>query len=117
MVDRLGRDGAGGAAGGTLSRRRDRDEPVPVARDRPDGERVLTFVNETFERIAKERSFYSDALMREIAKRGSLHGIPGVPEEAGRIFKTSHEVSYDWHVRHQAAFQRYTDNGVSKTIN
>src|SRR5438309_10182160 len=83
----------------------------------PDGERVLTFVNETFERIAKERSFYSDALMREIAKRGSLHGIPGVPEEAGRIFKTSHEVSYDWHVRHQAAFQRYTDNGVSKTIN
>ena len=83
----------------------------------PDGERVLTFVNETFERIAKERSFYSDALMREIAKRGSLHGIPGVPEDAARIFKTSHEVSHEWHVRHQAAFQRYTDNGVSKTIN
>src|SRR5881397_2152729 len=83
----------------------------------PDGERVLTFVNETFERIAKERSFYSDALMREIAKRGSLHGIPGVPEDAAQIFKTSHEVSYEWHVRHQAAFQRYTDNGVSKTIN
>src|SRR5437773_7916856 len=83
----------------------------------PAGERVLTFVNETFERIAKERSFYSDALMREIAKRGSLHGIPGVPEDAARIFKTSHEVSHEWHVRHQAAFQRYTDNGVSKTIN
>src|SRR5881397_3707316 len=83
----------------------------------PDGERVLTFVNETFERIAKERSFYSDALMREIAKRGSLHGIPGVPEDAAQIFKTSHEVSYEWHVHHQAAFQRYTDNGVSKTIN
>src|SRR5204863_413525 len=83
----------------------------------PDGERVLTFVNETFERIAKERSFYSDALMREIAKRGSLHGIPGVPEDAARIFKTSHEVSHEWHVRHQAAVQRYTDNGVSKTSN
>src|SRR6184192_2859588 len=83
----------------------------------PDGERVLTFVNETFERIAKERSFYSDALMREIAKRGSLHGIPGVPETAGRVFKTSHEIDHEWHVRHQAAFQRYTDNGVSKTIN
>src|SRR3989454_11794712 len=82
-----------------------------------DLERVLTFVNETFERIAKERGFYSDALMREIAKRGSLDGIPGVPEDAARIFKTSHEINHEWHVRHQAAFQRYTDNGVSKTIN
>jgi ribonucleoside-diphosphate reductase alpha chain len=83
----------------------------------PDGERVLTFVNETFEQIAKGRGFFSDALMEEIAKRGALHGIPGVPEEAARVFKTSHEIGFDWHVRHQAAFQRYTDNGVSKTIN
>ncbi len=83
----------------------------------PDGERVLTFVNETFEQIAKTRGFYSDALMEEIAKRGALHGIPGVPEEAARVFKTSHEIGFEWHVRHQAAFQRYTDNGVSKTIN
>jgi len=83
----------------------------------PDGERVLTFVNETFETIAKARGFYSDALMEEIVKRGALHGIPGLPEEAGRVFKTSHEIGFEWHVRHQAAFQRYTDNGVSKTIN
>jgi ribonucleoside-diphosphate reductase alpha chain len=83
----------------------------------PDGERVLTFVNETFERIARERGFFSDALMQEVAKRGSLHGIPGVPDEAARVFKTSHEIAFEWHVRHQAAFQRYTDNGVSKTIN
>lgn len=83
----------------------------------PDGERVLTFVNETFERLARAQGFFSDALMQEIAKRGSLHGIPGVPEDAARIFKTSHEIGYEWHVRHQAAFQRHTDNGVSKTIN
>src|SRR5437762_2032165 len=82
-----------------------------------DGERVLTFVNETFEAIAKERGFYSDALKEEVAKRGSLHGIPGLPEDAARVFKTSHDIAFDWHVRHQAAFQRYTDNGVSKTIN
>src|SRR6266403_917757 len=68
----------------------------------PDGERVLTFVNETFEAIAK---------------RGSLHGIPGLPENAANVFKTSHDIPFEWHVRHQAAFQRYTDNGVSKTIN
>src|SRR5215471_1686129 len=83
----------------------------------PDGERVLTFVNETFERIAKDQGMYSDALMQEIAKRGSLHGIPGLPEHATSVFKTSHEIGFEWHVRHQAAFQRSTDNGVSKTIN
>ena len=83
----------------------------------PDGERVLTFVNETFEAIAKEQGFYSEALMAEIAQRGSLHGIPGIPEWAARVFKTAHEIPAEWHVRHQAAFQRSTDNGVSKTIN
>jgi ribonucleoside-diphosphate reductase alpha chain len=83
----------------------------------PDGERVLTFVNETFEAIAREKGFFSDALMEEVAKRGTLHGIPGMPEDAARVFKTSHEIPFEWHVRHQAAFQRYTDNGVSKTIN
>jgi ribonucleoside-diphosphate reductase alpha chain len=82
-----------------------------------DGERVLTFVNETFEAIAKAQGFYSDALMQEIAKRGSLHGIRGLPEPAARVFKTSHEIGFEWHVRHQAAFQHSTDNGVSKTIN
>jgi ribonucleoside-diphosphate reductase alpha chain len=83
----------------------------------PDGERVLTFVNETFERIARDQDFYSDALMQEIVRRGTLHGIPGVPEAAAGVFKTSHEIAFEWHVRHQAAFQRSTDNGVSKTIN
>jgi ribonucleoside-diphosphate reductase alpha chain len=82
-----------------------------------DGERVLPFVNDVFERIAHEQGFYSEALMQEVLKRGSLGGIPGVPEQAQRVFKTSHEIPYEWHVRHQAAFQKYTDNGVSKTIN
>jgi ribonucleoside-diphosphate reductase alpha chain len=82
-----------------------------------DGERVLTFVNETFERIAREQGFYSDALMHEIVQRGSLHDIPGVPAQAARVFRTAHEIPYEWHIRHQAAFQRHTDNGVSKTIN
>src|SRR3989475_1798374 len=83
----------------------------------PDGERVLTFVNETFERNAKDQGFYSDALMQEIVKHGSLHGIRGLPERASEVFKPSHEIGFEWHVRHQAAFQRSTDNGVSKTIN
>ncbi len=82
-----------------------------------EGERVLTFVNETFEAIARREGFYSEALLQEIARRGTLHGIPGLPAKAELVFKTAHEISFEWHVRHQAAFQRYTDNGVSKTIN
>ncbi|MBI3628837.1 MAG: hypothetical protein HY217_04530, partial [Candidatus Rokubacteria bacterium] len=82
-----------------------------------DRERVLTFVNETFEAIARRDGFYSEALMQEIARRGTLHDIPGLPPKAAEVFKTAHEIPYEWHVRHQAAFQRYTDNGVSKTIN
>ncbi len=84
----------------------------------PDGsERVLPFVNEVFERLAREQGFYSEALMQEVLQRGSLHGIPGVPEGAQQVFKISHEIPYEWHVHHQAAFQKHTDNGVSKTIN
>src|SRR5262249_59616015 len=64
-----------------------------------------------------ERGFYSDALMEEVAKRGVVHGLPGGPEDVQRVFVTAHEVPFEWHVRHQGAFQKSTDNGVSKTIN
>jgi len=83
----------------------------------PEGERVLTFVSETFARLAREQGFASDALTAEVARRGRVSGIPGVPAGAAAIFKTAHEIDYAWHVRHQAAFQKHTDNGVSKTIN
>ena len=82
-----------------------------------DGERVLPFVCQSFERLGRERGFHSDGLMSEVARRGTLHGIPGVPEEARAVFKTAHEIHWSWHVRHQVAFQKHTDNGVSKTIN
>lgn len=82
-----------------------------------DGERVLAFFSESFERMARRGGFYSEALMAEVARRGSLQGIPGLSEDARGVFKTAHEIDYLWHVKHQAAFQKHTDNGVSKTIN
>jgi ribonucleoside-diphosphate reductase alpha chain len=82
-----------------------------------DGERVLPFFSETFERLARRHGFHSEALMAEVARRGSLRDVPGVPESARAIFKIAHEIDAVWHVRHQAAFQKHTDNGVSKTIN
>ena len=81
------------------------------------GDRVLPFTNPIFAEVAHERGFYSDALMEEVAKQGVVHGLSGVPEDVQRVFVTAHEVSFEWHVRHQGAFQKYTDNGVSKTIN
>jgi ribonucleoside-diphosphate reductase alpha chain len=81
------------------------------------GDRVLPFINDIFEQVARERGFHSDALMEEVARRGLVHGLPGVPEDVQRVFVTAHEVAFEWHVRHQAVFQKWTDNGVSKTIN
>ncbi len=77
----------------------------------------LIEVNPYFEKIAREREFYSDRLMKEIAEKGSVRGIDGVPADVQRIFGTALDIAPVWHVRMQAAFQRFTDNAVSKTVN
>ncbi len=74
-------------------------------------------INPLFERISKERGFYSGELMEEIAKTGSLENIEGIPEDIKKIFVTALEIDPKWHVKMQAAFQKYVDNAVSKTIN
>ena len=56
-------------------------------------------------------------MITEIAKRGSVQDIEGVPADVRRVFVTALDISPEWHVRMQAAFQRYTDNAVSKTVN
>lgn len=81
------------------------------------GERHLTFINPHFERIARERGFYSGELMEKVVRRGTLRGLEEVPEEVRRLFVTAYELAPESHVRMQAAFQRHTDNGVSKTVN
>ena len=82
-----------------------------------EGERVLTFVSDTFERLARSRGFYSEALMAEVVRHGSIQHVAGVDAGAKAVFKTAHDIDWPWHVRHQAVFQKHTDNGVSKTVN
>ena len=77
----------------------------------------LVEVHHDFVKIARERNFYSEALMERIAKQGSLKGIIEVPDDIARIFVTSHNISPEWHIRMQAVFQKHTDNAVSKTVN
>jgi ribonucleoside-diphosphate reductase alpha chain len=73
--------------------------------------------NPLFEMMSKERGFYSAKLLEEIAKTGSVQKIDGVPEDIKKLFVTALDIKPEWHVRMQAAFQKHTDNAVSKTVN
>jgi len=81
-----------------------------------DGQELLE-INPLFEEVAKREGFYSEKLMWEVAKTGNLAHVDGVPEHVKALFKTAHEIAPEWHIAMQAAFQKHTDNAVSKTVN
>jgi ribonucleoside-diphosphate reductase alpha chain len=74
-------------------------------------------VNPYFEEAAKKGGFYSDELMKKLAEGVHLSDIKDAPDKIKKVFVTAHEITPEWHVKMQAAFQRSTDNAVSKTIN
>lgn len=74
-------------------------------------------VSPLFEKAAKERGIYSQSLMTEVAKKGSVQDIDEVPKDMKEVFVTALDIPPEQHVKIQAAFQKYTDNGVSKTVN
>jgi ribonucleoside-diphosphate reductase alpha chain len=80
--------------------------------------KTLYIMNPIFKDDMEKRGLYSDELMDRIVKNGGkLDGVEGVPEDIKNIYITALEISPEWHIRIQAAFQKYTDNAVSKTIN
>jgi len=80
------------------------------------GEETLIYINPILLRELKDRGLYSEDLVSKIMEKGSLKDL-GVPDDVKQIFVTAHDISPDWHVKMQAAFQKYVDNAVSKTIN
>ena len=77
----------------------------------------LVEVNPYFEEVTKREGFYSVELMQQLAAGVKLRDIDGIPDRIKRLFVTAHEISPEWHVRMQAAFQKSTHNAVSKTVN
>lgn len=77
----------------------------------------LLEANPVFEEVARREGFYSEAVMKKVAEHGSARGIKEIPLKWQKIFVTAHDITPEWHMKMQAAFQKYTDNAVSKTIN
>jgi ribonucleoside-diphosphate reductase alpha chain len=89
---------------------------VSYVRTVMDNDRLVE-VNPLFEEIAVKRGFYSRELMQLIADHGSVRGMDEVPTDVQDVFVTAHDTRPEWHLRMQAAFQKHTDNAVSKTVN
>ncbi|RUA02248.1 MAG: ribonucleotide-diphosphate reductase subunit alpha [Deltaproteobacteria bacterium] len=77
----------------------------------------LVEIHPHFIATARKEGFYTDQLITGISRTGSIQEIDTIPEAIRRVYVTAHDIAPEWHVRIQAAFQKHTDNAVSKTVN
>ena len=90
---------------------------VSYVRRALDGQAILSVVHPELDRIAHERGFHTETLASDVARTGSLAHVMGVPQDVKDVFRTAHEIAPEWHVRMQAAFQKFVESATSKTIN
>jgi ribonucleoside-diphosphate reductase alpha chain len=89
---------------------------ISYVREALDGVQLLE-VNPLFQAVAQKQGFDTPDLLPAVARLGSVQSIKEIPGEVRRLFVTDFDIAPEWHVRAQAAFQRHTDNAVSKTVN
>lgn len=77
----------------------------------------LVEVHPLFKEALMDLGLYSDELMQEVIEKGSVQAIAALPEKIKKVFVTAHDITPEWHIKIQAAFQKFTDNAVSKTVN
>jgi len=88
-----------------------------VLKGQTEGKKPLIEINDTFLQVARQRGFYSEGLMDQIARDGTLASIDAVPADVKHVFVCAHDIRPEWHMKMQAAFQRHCDASISKTIN
>jgi len=81
-----------------------------------DGKKMLQ-INPVFKKVAEQAGFYSEQLEKKILKTGSIQKITEIPAHIRKVFKCAYDISPEWHIRMQAAFQEHCDAAVSKTVN
>ena len=81
------------------------------------GDSEIIYLDKTFERVSRERGFYTPELIRKIAKAGSIQGFKEIPKDVRDIFVTAQDIAPEWHIKMQSTLQKNVDNSISKTIN